>query len=366
MANRDPLADWQALSQQYWQGLTELGQKFITPAAPPPATPWAEGLDQWTRLFAGGQPGATTQQNVFEQLLAQGKTYVGMLEELFKSGAASTQQHLDLAALAKSSLEQFRQSQPWLQGLGDYGKWFDPEALEKWLGNFGGDAHSWLHTPAFGFHRQQQERFQRLQSNLLDYRTEIQRYHALINKALEGGIRRMESKLAEHAEPGRQLKSLKAVYDLWIDALEESYAEVALSSEFREVYGALVNAQMKVKAGIQAEVEKATGELGMPTRRELDGVHRKLVAVRSQLREVDAAAIDDLRSEVASLKAQLAAMQQVHTTASAAVAPAPTKTAVSKSAAKPAAPPRPAAKAAGKTPAKGKSAARVFPSRKPR
>ena len=128
MAHRDPLADWQALGQQYWQGLTELGQKFITPAAPPPATPWAEGMEQWTRMFQGAQPSA--QQGLFEQMLAQGKTYVSTLEELFKAGAGAGSQPFDLGALARSSLEQFRASQPWLNGLGDYGKWFDPAALD--------------------------------------------------------------------------------------------------------------------------------------------------------------------------------------------------------------------------------------------
>lgn len=307
MAHRDPLADWQALGQQYWQGLTELGQKFITPAAPPPATPWAEGMEQWTRMFQGAQPSA--QQGLFEQMLAQGKTYVSTLEELFKAGAGAGSQPFDLGALARSSLEQFRASQPWLNGLGDYGKWFDPAALEQMLGHLGGDAQSWLSLPAFGFNRQQQERLQHLQADLLDFQRETQHYNALISKSMEGAIKRMEAKLAELGEPGRQLKSLKAVYDLWIDALEESYAEVAMSPEFRNVYGALVNAQMKLKKGIATQVERSTGELGMPTRSELDGVHRKLAQVRGQLRAVDAQTLDTLRAEVHALRAEVAALR---------------------------------------------------------
>lgn len=318
MANRDPFADWQALGQQYWQGLTELGQKFITPAAPPPSTPWAEGMEQWTRMFQGQPPSA--QQTLFDQVLAQGKTYVSTLEELFKAGAGAGQQPFDLGALARSSLEQFRSSQPWLEGLGDYGKWFDPAALEKLVGNLGGDAKSWLGMPAFGFNRQQQERLQQLQSDLLDFQQQNQRYNALISKSMEGAIKRMESKLGELAEPGRQLKSLKSVYDLWIDALEESYAEIALSPEFREVYGDLVNAQMKLKRGIATQVERSTGELGMPTRTELDGVHRKLATVRGQLRALDVDAVDALRAEVADLRAQIAVLKAAKAPAAAAPA----------------------------------------------
>ena len=36
-------------------------------------------------------------------------------------------------------------------------------------------------------------------------------------------------------QPGCQIESLRALYDLWLYAAEEGYAEIALSTEFREV-----------------------------------------------------------------------------------------------------------------------------------
>ena len=61
-------------------------------------------------------------------------------------------------------------------------------------------------------------------------------------KTSQDAYARFESKLAEREEPGRQLGSVRALFDLWVDAAEEAYAASALSLEYRKAYGELVNA----------------------------------------------------------------------------------------------------------------------------
>src|SRR3546814_13196363 len=68
-----------------------------------------------------------------------------------------------------------------------------------------------------------------------------------------------EGKLAEHEAPGRQLGSVRAVYDLWIDAAEQAYAEIALSPQFGVAYGEMVNAQMRLRLANQNELEREIG-----------------------------------------------------------------------------------------------------------
>jgi hypothetical protein len=89
---------------------------------------------------------------------------------------------------------------------------------------------------------------------------------------------------------------MRALYDLYVDAAEEGYAEVALSDEFREVYGALVNSQMRVRQRVQDEIERSAASLGIPGRTELDSVHKRL---------------HDLRRRVADLEEKLAAQATV-------------------------------------------------------
>ena len=117
-------------------------------------------------------------------------------------------------------------------------------------------------------------------------------YNALMLKSLQRAYELFEGKLAEREEPGRQLKSARELFDLWIDAAEEAYADIALSPEFREVYGALVNAQMRLRAGVQKEVELAGAMFGMPTRTELDSAHRKIAELERQLRRLQRKADD--------------------------------------------------------------------------
>ena len=167
------------------------------------------------------------------------------------------------------------------------------QGLEQWvedaspyLDAMRREGMSWLSLPAFGIGREHQERLQALARAQVEYQEKSSAYNALMLKAGQRAFELFEDKLAEREEPGRQLASARALFDLWIDAAEESYAEIALSQEFRHVYGALVNAQMRLRSGIQKEVELASGLLGMPTRSEMDAAHRKVAELERQVRRM--------------------------------------------------------------------------------
>src|SRR3546814_3443698 len=116
--------------------------------------------------------------------------------------------------------------------------------------------------------------------------SDLQAYDALMQEATRDAFGLFEDKLAECEEPGRQIQSARALFDLWADAAEDAYAKIALSHEFREVYGKLVDAQMRLRGGVQREVEQASALFGMPTRTELDGAHRKIVELERQVRRL--------------------------------------------------------------------------------
>jgi polyhydroxyalkanoate synthesis regulator phasin len=190
--------------------------------------------------------------------------------------------------------------------------------------------------PAFGQDREQQMQRQALASAVLESMQASARYQALIQRANTQGVQKLQDKLAEHAEPGRQIESLKALYDLWVDAAEEAYAEIALSDEFREAYGAMANSQMRLRSLQQQQAEQLCQQWGLPTRREMDTLGERLQQLRREARasranQAAANEIADLRRQVAELRRQLAGAD---------AKPAPVK----RSAAK-----KPPAKAARKT-----------------
>ena len=145
-----------------------------------------------------------------------------------------------------------------------------------------------LSVPGIGLAREHQERAQKQARDVLDYQQQMQRYNQLLARAGRLGTEKFEAKLAERSEPGRQVESLRALYDLWVDAAEEGFQEVALSDEWREVYGALVDAQMRVRAGTQQQVEQVSRELGMPTRSEINTLGQRLHDLRRQVRQLEA------------------------------------------------------------------------------
>jgi len=171
----------------------------------------------------------------------------------------------------------------------------DRERFDEWAKV----ANEALSLPAFGLTREQQEEQQALIRAWIDYAGHYQRYRAL----LQGVHERANAALREQGPP-TDAESMRSVYDRWVNLAEESYAEAALSAEFREVYASLVNAQMHLKMLQQRQVERAATQAGMPTRTEVDSLGERLQAVRRELRHMQGlkAEVDALRVEVAELR----------------------------------------------------------------
>ncbi|MGE7136416.1 poly(R)-hydroxyalkanoic acid synthase subunit PhaE [Luteibacter sp. NPDC031894] len=160
-------------------------------------------------------------------------------------------------------------------------------------------ANDMLSMPAFGITREQQEEQQALLRAWIDYLGHYQRYQALLH-----GVHERANEALREQGPATDEESMRSIYDRWVNLAEESYAEAALSEEFREVYASLVNAQMRVKLLQQRQVERVAVQAGMPTRKEVDSLGERLQAVRRELRQTQG-----LAAEVAALKAEVAALR---------------------------------------------------------
>jgi class III poly(R)-hydroxyalkanoic acid synthase PhaE subunit len=278
----DFIRNYQALAQQSWDAWTrQLQQQQQQPPAPnpfftPPTTSTA-GNETLERTLAGLKGYFDWMQGV----AASGATAGGggewqqQLQQLF--GGASQPFAQAFGGIDSAGAEGFsRQWQSWMQaaqhggfnGLGDLSG-----ARAQVLGP----------TPAFGQNREQQMQQQAMATAILESLKASARYQALVQRANSQGMERLQSKLAQHSEPGRQIESLKALYDLWIDASEEAYAEIALSEEFREVYGEMVNTQMRVRQLQLQQTEQICQQLGVPTRSEVSSLGERLQAVRREL-----------------------------------------------------------------------------------
>jgi class III poly(R)-hydroxyalkanoic acid synthase PhaE subunit len=310
------------MAQRYWQTLGDTLR--AAGGRGQPQDPWRAALDGWSRLAGSGSEG--TAADAIERFSIQARQWLGTMQQVASQFAGRPAAAGDVAAAWKDALGGANPFADLMHGLGGRGQtgfdqWY--AQIAPMLGALSGGPMSggalfagmrdeglgWLRLPTFGLTREHQERWQALAEAQLELQRRNDEYAALMLEAGRDAFERFERKLAERSEPGRQLQSARALFDLWIDAAEEAYAEIALSKRFRRIYGDLVNAQMRVRAGIQGEIERMGGLLGLPGRTEVDAAHRRIAELERQVRRLSKAqsAAGGARTAAATAKAEPAA-----------------------------------------------------------
>lgn len=288
--------DFGAMAQQYWSALTDAMRS--AGGAPRQQDPWRAAMDSWSQFAGGGVRNEAA--DVVERFSTQARQWLGTMQQVAGQFAGRNASAGDIASAWRDALGGGNAFASLLDGFGGRGQsgfdqWYAQIApiMTAFSGNalMGGlreESLSWLRTPAFGLNREHQERWQALAEAQLDLQQRNDDYTALMLEAGKDAFERFERKLAERSEPGRQLQSARALFDLWIDAAEEAYAEIALAPRFRRVYGDLVNAQMRVRAGVQREIEHMGDLFGLPGRTEVDAAHRRIAELERQVRRLSA------------------------------------------------------------------------------
>ena len=338
--------DFEALARQYWNMWGDAART---------ATPGAGGfgsmdsmgglqgfrdaMDGWTRNVGAGSSGANDALSHFNR---QSQHWYGQMQQVAAQFAGQNHNARDVAEawrklIGGNGSELFQSLFDGMQGPGmqQLQQWSD--AAAPWLQSMQKEAATTLGMPTFGFAREHQERLQGLGRAQLDWQRALGAYQALLGKVSQDAFSRFESKLIDREEPGRQIGSVRALFDLWVDAAEEAYAEAALSVEYRHAYGTLVNTQMRLRNVLQSIIEQNATSAGLPGRSELDSAHRKIAELERLVRRI----------------------QRNTEAAGEGATPPPVRTAAQK----PATAPKAAAKKAAK-PAARKTAAPVEPARK--
>ncbi len=352
MASNDA-NDFEALARQYW-GAWGDAMRGAAPqqAAQSGAQGWQEAMNAWSGSLGGA---ANPFASVLDHFKTQQGGWFAQMQQVAAQFAGRSHSPQDVVqawkqALGAAGANPFPQLFSSMRGPGLEGLEQWTEAAAPWLQGMRGEANSMLGMPAFGFTREHQERLQGMAQAQMRWQETLSAYNDLMAKSSQEAYSRFETKLMDHEEPGRQIGSARALFDLWIDAAEEAYAETALSLEYRKAYGAMVNAQMQLRASLQAIAEQTAGTLGLPGRGELDSAHRKIAELERQLRRMQRKVEDDASAPAASKSAARKVPSPER---------APAKQAAKSAAKKRAKPP---AKMAAKTTAK--KAARA-PTRKP-
>ena len=110
-------------------------------------------------------------------------------------------------------------------------------------------------------------------------------------------MERFEQKLKALASDGKSVGTARELYDLWVDCCEDVYGEYVATDEYAELHAELVNTLMQVKRHAGALTDEFLGAMNMPTRREVNTLHRRLHETRREGKT--------LAAEIAAIKEQM-------------------------------------------------------------
>lgn len=312
---------WQALSMQ----MNAPGQHGGT-AANASANPWIAALEQWCQTM---QPSATgPAHDFYARLIEQGKTYLQVtdgLHQAFQQAAAAGESVVRWQEAMNDTMtglkEMFGGNRAGVPGAAHQAIAFWELPLNTWqravssssilpgdfLQNVGGASgvgqvrdqihgrvDQLLSTPAIGYMREHQEQSQILAKLSLDYQQALQDYAATYGEIGVRCVETLQQAIRQRTAEENPIRSLRELYDLWIDSCEQAYGEYVKTDRYVEIYGRLVNSLMALKRHGSMMVDEVLGAMNMPTRAEVDTLHRRLQESRRESKA--------LHSEVVALR----------------------------------------------------------------
>ena len=322
MSENDSWADqWFKAQQQFVDAWSDMANTGSTTGNASQSDLWAQGFEMWRKACEGKtQP---DMEVAMRKCMDMGKEYFAMAEQVSKSlsqGSNPVESLNQWLEQMKQSLQQFG-GMPGFSGAGvnDFMKqWFTPNASWQemvaeltpmnqafWqmpgmntsvfnLGEMIDPLGKVLEAPGIGYFREPQEKQQKGLQLALEYQEANNRFNqAFLRVALES-IQGFQSRLLG-LDGDNIPKSLRELYDLWVEISEEHYAEFAMGEEYQALYGDMVNRLMIMRRHYSEIADDMLRSMNLPNTREIDTMQERLqqlrrdnFALKKELKEIRA------------------------------------------------------------------------------
>lgn len=150
-------------------------------------------------------------------------------------------------------------------------------------------------APPLGLAREQTEAWRELTNAQKECQKLEQELRVVLMRVQTDALAMLEERVRERQRENKPISSYRELYDLWVECGERVYSPVAHSDAYSKLQAQLTNATMRLRARQQSVIEWTLKQFDLPTRSELNTLHR-------QMRE--------LRDKVTALEAQLAAQDR--------------------------------------------------------
>lgn len=193
-------------------------------------------------------------------------------------------EHLAEEASRAASEPQERGQERWSEL---FGRW-----QELWSSSTALGVQSWAdllgRLPALGPAREQIEGWRELAETQAQAQQLEAALRARLMQVQVEALSRLEQRVRAARESGEAIASMRELYDLWVECGEEVYAGVAHSEEYAELLAQLGNATMRLRARQQKMLERLLEQFDLPTRSELNTVHRQIRELRATIEALQA------------------------------------------------------------------------------
>lgn len=292
--------DWLESQQQYLDAWKSFSQFIPKSKDGRTKNPWADAMDYWWRAVSPSAPQGS--EEFITKMMEQGKVYYLLSEQfikLLKGINELNKTSKDWQALLNARFEEMKalfattQSSTKDAMHGMLGAWqlLPMDTLQRTFssvsltpGDFLEDlkpgglqnvTEKFLSIPGVGYTRESQEQTLKGIRLWSEYQKTYQEYSNAICKIGVEALECMRTRILKMDEEGKQLNSLREVYDLWVDCNEEAYAAFAYNEEFSQLYGRLTNALMALKKHERNIIDETLGALNMPTRRGINTMQKR-------------------------------------------------------------------------------------------
>jgi BMFP domain-containing protein YqiC len=149
-----------------------------------------------------------------------------------------------------------------------------------------------LELTPLGYFREHQAQAQALARATGDYGRIAGQMASAIARVHTDALELLAQKTQALAAAGDAVTDTRRLYGLWIESGEQAFAKHARGDIFGRLQGELVNAGIQVRVAQQAIADSFLKSLDLPTRAELNSVHKLLKTMRERIERLEQAQIE--------------------------------------------------------------------------
>jgi hypothetical protein len=178
-----------------------------------------------------------------------------------------------------------------------FGTFFQNFAKGLQVPPYAGDVQGF--GPALGLMREHEQAWRDLAEAQAQYRQLESELLSQLNAVQLEALALLEHRVRERG-PSESIKEMRELYDLWVECGEEVYARCVRAEPYCKAQAALANAASELRRRQQVILERALRLFDLPTRSEVNSIHRQLRELKERIDQFSSARGAPARSAKAS------------------------------------------------------------------